>query len=488
MKVTTERTPDCNAIVTVEVDESQVAGAMKTAAQRISRVRPIPGFRPGKAPYERVERAVGKNLLRDEAIDELAQSVYKQVIEDEQIDVYDAGKLDVVQKEPLILKYTIPTRPVVTLGDYRSIHMQPQPVEVKDEEVDQIIERLRQEQATMTPVTRAVALGDLVTINVKGGIEGQEPFTRDGMQVRVQKEQGTFPWIEQLVGTNVNEPRTITYVYPEDTPNKEIAGKTATYDVTVTDVKEMQLATVDDEFAKSVSAFETLEQLKGRIRSNILAEKQAEENNRFADQVVDTEVDQSQIAFPASMIEDEIELELGRSKEIAQQIGLTWDKYLQLSGKDEQAFRETVRPRAEKRIKRLLTLMELAEAEKIQVDSKEIDVEIDRRAQEAAQAGGRADQTRRTLSSRESRRDIEFSLRMGKAIERLVAIAKGEPTSGKILTPEMVLEEERARAQAAASGNAPSGSSSGLITDPSQVNSENWPRGLDRPLIPGQDK
>lgn len=488
MKVTTERTPDCNAIVTVEVDETQVAGAMKTAAQRISRVRPIPGFRPGKAPYERVERAVGKDLLRDEAIDELAQSVYKQVIQDEKIDVYDAGKLDIVQKEPLILKYTIPTRPVVTLGDYRSIHMQPQPVEATDDEVNQIIERLRQDQATMAPVTRAVALGDLATINLKGGIEGQPPFEREGMQVRVQKEQGTFPWIEQLVGTNVNEPRAITYVYPDDTPNKEIAGKTATYDVTVTDVKEMQLAALDDEFAKSVSSFETLDQLKGRIRTNVLAEKQAEENNRFADQLVDAVVDQSQVAFPASMIEDETELELGRSKEIAQQIGLTWDKYLQLSGKDENGFRETARPRAEKRIKRLLTLMELAEAEKIEVNNKEVDVEIDHRAMEAAQSGGRADQTRRALSSRESRRDIEFSLRMGKAIERLVAIAKGEPTSGKILTPEMVLEEERARAQAAASGNVPSGSPSGLITDPSQISSENWPRGLDRPLIPGQDR
>ena len=103
MKVTTERTPNCEAVVTVEVDAEQLAGALKRAAQKISRIRPIPGFRPGKAPYDRVERAVGKDLLRDEAIDDLAQALYKQVLKDEKIDPYDAGKLDIAQKEPLIL-------------------------------------------------------------------------------------------------------------------------------------------------------------------------------------------------------------------------------------------------------------------------------------------------------------------------------------------------------------------------------------------------
>lgn len=484
MKVTTERTPDCNAIVTVEVDAEQLSRAMKTAAQRISRVRPVPGFRPGKAPYAIVERAVGKDWLLDEAIDTLAQSLYKQVLKDEKIDAYDAGKLDVPQKEPLILKFTIPTRPVVTLGDYHSIHLQPKEIAVSDEQVNQVIERFRMEQAQMVPVTRPVQMSDLVTIDVEGDIDGQAPLHSHGLQVRVEKENAPFPWLEQLVGANTTEPRTIPYTHLADDSNPNLAGKTATYTVTVTDIKEPHLPAVDDEFAKSISEYQTLDQFKRHIRSTLQAQKEADEENRFTDEVVDAVIEQSQIAHPASMVEDQIDQEIERSKDMAKQLGLTWEKYLQLSGKSEAAFREDLRPRAVKRLKRLLVLLELMQAEGVEVTSKEVDIEIDRRAEQAARSGGRADQTRRALSTASSRRDIEFSLKMGKTIERVVAMVKGNPTSGKIITPDMVREEQRARAQALQ----PTPTPGGLITDPAQVRAENWPRGLERPLIPGENR
>ncbi len=492
MKVTTEHTPDCNAIVTVEVDDERVQRGLQSAAQRISRIRPIPGFRPGKAPYQRVARVVGKELLLDEAIDGMAQEIYRQVIKDENIDVYDSGKLDVVQKEPVILKYTIPTRPVVTVGDYHSIHLKPKPVQVTDAEVDTVLERFRKEQAEMTPVTRPVQLGDLATINIKGGVEGLEPLDREGMQISIDKEKGAFPWLDQLVGANANEPRTVTYTYPDDRghlgdADENLKGKVATYTVTVTDLKEPHLPELNDEFAKSISAFETMDALRTRLRANLYTEKEHEEDDRFADQVIDSIVEQSQIAHPASMLDDEIDQDIARSKDMATQIGLTWDKYLQLSGGDEAAYRNNARPRAEMRLKRLLTLMQLAEDEKIQVSGKETDVEIDLRAQATARQGGNAAQARRTLSTKESRRDIEFSLKLRKTVERVVAMAKGEPTSGKIITPEMLREEMRAREQAQrkqAGVPAPGG----LITDPSQVTSANWPHGLDHPIVPGKEK
>ena len=486
MKVTTEQTPDCNAIVTVEVDAERVQSALKTAAQRISRIRPIPGFRPGKAPYAMVERVVGKELLLDEAIDGMAQEIYRQVIVDEKIDVYDSGKLDVVQKEPVILKYTIPTRPVVTLGDYHAIHLKPNAIEVTDAEVDEVVERFRKEQAEMTPVTRAVQVNDLATVNIKGGVEGLDPLDRDGMQITIDTEKGVFPWIDQLVGANLNEERTITYTYPDDAA-ESLKGKTATYAITVTDLKEPHLPELNDEFVKSISVLETVDQLKQRIRTNLYTEKEQEEDTRFSDQVLDSIVEISQIAYPASMMDDETDQDIARSKQLAAQLGLTWEKYLQLSGKDESAYRVDVRPRAEKRLKRLLTLMELSEEEKIQVTSKEIDVEIDQNAQSAAQQGGNAAQTRRALSSKESRHDIEFNLKLRKTVDRIVALAKGEPTSGKIITPDMLREEMRAIEQAkAASSGAPA--PGGLITDPSQVTSANWPRGLDHPIVPGEEK
>jgi trigger factor len=486
VKVTTERAANCEAIVTVEVDEEQVTGAMKRAAQKISRLRPIPGFRPGKAPYDRIERTVGKEMLRDEAIDDLAQSLYKQILKDENIEPYDAGKLDIAQKEPLILKFTVPTRPVVTLGDYRSIHLQPKPVEVTDDEVNKVIEQLRTGQATMTPVTRGVQLNDLVTIDIKGGIAGQTQMDRQGLELRVDPKESAFPWIEQLVGANANETRMVTYTY--STESSANAGKIATYTVTVTDIKEPQLPNLDDEFAKSVSSFETLEQLKGRIRANLKEQKQVEEDNRFEDEVIDAAIAQAQIAFPASMLDDETDIEVRRMKETAQRLGLTWEKFLQLGGKDEKVVREEVRPRAENRVKRLLTLMELAEAEKIEVTGKDVDVEIDRSAMTAESQGGRAAQTRRELSTPDARRNIEFSIKLGKTVERMVASAKGEPTTGKILTPEMVQRAEQRAREQAETEQATTTSPSGLITDPSQVRAQDWPRGLERPAIPGQDQ
>lgn len=488
MKVTTERTPDCNAVVTVEVDDEQLQRAMKAAAQRISRARPVPGFRPGKAPYAIVERTFGKDILRDEAIDELAQSLYRQVLKDENIDAYDAGKLDVPQKEPLVLKYTIPTRPVVKLGDYHSIHMRPEPVSVSDEEVTEVLDRFQMDQAQMVPVTRPVQMGDLSTIDVKGGIEGQEPLESKGLQVRVEMDKPVFPWVEQLIGTNPNETKTITYTYPADDSNTNVAGKTATYEVTVIDIKEPHVPALDDELAKSISQFETLDQLKGHIRSTLMAQKQGEEDSRFADRVIDAAVDQSEISYPAIMLEDEINQELERSKELAGRLGMTWEKYLELSGKDVQGYRVDIKPRAERRLKRLLALLQVLEEEKFEVSGKEVDVEIDRRAQEAARSGGRADQTRRELSTAASRRDIEYNLKLNKTINRLVDMAKGEPTSGKIVTPDMVREEQRQRElqeqQAQQSASAPGA----LITDPSKVRPEDWPRGIERPLIPGQEK
>ncbi len=487
MKVTTEQRPDCTAFVAVEVDDEQLRRAMVSAAQRVSRVRPIAGFRPGKAPYDLVERAVGKELLLDEAIDQLAQTLYKQVLRDEKIEPYDAGQLNVKQREPLVLEFTIPTRPIVNLGDYRAIHLKPNQVSVGDDEIAQVIERLRKEHAELTPVTRPTQLGDVVTMDLKGGFEGEEAVEQKDLQIPLEKDSKVFQWLDQVVGVNVNETREVKYTYPDDDARESRRGKTATYAVTITDIKEPQLPTVDDDFAKSVSEFETLDQLKNQIRQGLFAQKEMDEQDRFANEVVDTIVDKSQIAYPASMLEDEINLEVERSRGFAAQLGLTLEKYLQLVGKSETQFREEAKPVAEKKVRRLLVLLELVRAENISVTRQQVDEEISHQVMHAVQSGKREKEARRALSTPAARKDIEWSLKVRQVVERVVATAKGEPTSGKIVTPEMVRQEEqqRAREVAQAASAKPSGD---LITDPSKIRSQDWPSGLQRPLVPGKDK
>jgi len=164
------------------------------------------------------------------------------------------------------------------------------------------------------------------------------------------------------------------------------------------------------------------------------------------------------------VLDDETDLEVQRSKGLAQQLGLTWDKYLQLAGKKEDAVREEAKPRAEVRIKRLLTLMQVAEAEQIEATRKDVDVEIDMRAMLAEQNGGNAAQTRRALATADARRDIEFQIKLSKTVAFLAALLKGEPTSGKILTPDMAREEDRrAREQAAAQQQPPGAPASGVL-------------------------
>jgi len=447
-------------------------GALKRAAQNISRIRPIPGFRPGKAPYEMVERTFGKELLVEEAVEDLSKSLYRRVLKESDINPIDAGNLEVVQKEPPIFKYTIPVTPSVKLGDYTSIRMQPEEVTVSDEEVNQVLDRFQRMQATVTPVSRAVQNGDVITVDISGGVPGQEPVEERDLRVTVGDEkQARLPFDTQLIGMNAGETREIDYTYPEDYEDEEFQGKTAHYTVTVTDIKETQLPELTDEFAQAVSEFKTLDQFKGNIREIIRRQKQNDSEVKFANDVLQAITDQAEIAYPPSMLEHELEHDLEHFKNDIKRLGLEWQNYLRLSGKTESQIKQDLRPNAEKRLKQLLVLSELIKAEHIEVTREQVNQDIERRVQQSVEQGGNAAVARRAYNQRDARENIEFNLRVNLVMNKIVAMAKGEPTSGKILTPDMVRDQA-------------SPIPMGLITDPRQVREEEWPRGLE---IPGRE-
>src|SRR5581483_8237100 len=459
MNITKEFTPDRQDIVTVEVDEEQMQNALKRAAQNVSRVRPIPGFRPGKAPYEMVERAFGKELLVEEAVEDLSRSMYGQVLRDTEINPVDAGRLEIVQKEPPVFKYTIPVAPVVKLGDYKSIHMQPEPVEVTDAEVEEILSRFQNTQATLSPVARAVQKGDVITVDVRGGVTDMEPVEETNLRVTVgDDKQVRLPFDAELIGMNAGETKEFDYTYADDYEDESVRGKTAHYTVTVHDIKETQLPELTDEFAQAVSQFKTLEQFKGNIRDILLRQKERDREVKFANDVLQAVTDQAEIAYPPVMLEHELEHRLEHLKEDVKRLGLTWENYLRFSGKTEEQIKEELRPQAEKSLKQMLVLGELMHVENITVSREELNADIERRVQESVQAGAQANVARRAYNQKDARENIEFELRVNKIMNKLVAIAKGEPTSGLILTPDMVQGE----------GAIPSG----LITDPDQVRRE----------------
>jgi trigger factor len=460
MKISTEITPDRQAIVTVEVDEDQMQGALKRAAVSASRARPVPGFRPGKAPYEMVERLFGRELLVEEAVDDLARKMYGEVLDQNELRPIDVGQLEIVQKEPPIFKYTIPVQPEVKLGDYKAVRMTPPEVEVTDAEVDEVIERFQLTQATVVPVSRAVQKGDTVTLDVAGGVPDGEQMDEKGLRVTVADDKGIrLPFDEQLIGMNAGETREIEHAYPDDFEDETVRGKTARYTVTVHDIKETQLPQADDEFVQAVSEFKTLDQFRGNIREILRRQKERDTEVRFANDVLQAVTEQSEVAYPPVMLEKEVEQDLENLKQDVKRLGLTWDNYLRLSSKTEEQVRADIQPGAEKRLKQLLVLSELIRAEDIKISREELNQEIDRRIKAAVEDGANANVARRSYNARDARENIEFNMRVSRVISMLVAQAKGEATSGRILTPEMLRGEE-------------SPIPSGLITDPQQVRQE----------------
>lgn len=467
MNITKEITPDRLAIVTVEVDNDQMQDAMKRAAQTISRVRPMPGFRPGKAPYEMVERTFGKEVLVEEAVEDLSKTVYRQVLKDNDLNPIDVGSLEVVQKDPPIFKYTIPVAPEIKLGDYKAIRMNPETIEVTEQEVADVLNRFQLTQATMTPVERAVQQGDVITVDVEGGIADEEPVQEKDLRITMGDRSAAYlPFDENLLGMNSGETREFDYTYADDYADENARGKTAHYKVTVQDIKEQQLPELTDDFAKAVSQFSTLEQFKGNIYDIVKRTKERDNDVKFANDVLQSIVEQSEIAYPPQMLEHELEHDLEHFKENIQQMGLSWDNYVRLSGKTEQEIKEGLRPNAEKRLKQLLVLGELINAEHVTVTNEQVKADIEQRVQEAVQNGVNPQAARRAYGTNDARDNISFNLRVNQVMNRIVALAKGETVpSGLILTPDMVR------------GETPT--PSGLITDPRQVRQQDWPKGIE---------
>lgn len=459
MNITKEFTPDRQAIVTVEVDETQMQGALKRAAQNISRVRPVPGFRPGKAPYEMVERAFGKDVLVEEAVEDLSRSVYRDVLRDAEINPIDAGQLEVVQKDPPIFKYTIPVVPEIKLGAYQEIRMTPDPVEVTDAEVDEVITRFQNTQAMLVPVTRTAQEGDVITVDVSGGVADVEPAEEKDLRVTIGDDrQARLPFDSEIIGMSVGETKEFDYTYAEDYEDEGVRGKTAHYQVSLTDIKEKQLPELTDEFAQAVSQFSTLEQFKGNIREILLRTKERDSEVKFANDVLQAVADQAEISYAPVMLDQELEHRLEHFKEDVGRLGLTWDNYIRFSGKTEDDIKQELRPQAEKNLRQTLVLGELIRVENVQVSREEVNVDIERRVREAVESGARENVARKAFNQKEARENISFNLRVNKIMSRLVAIAKGEPTSGLILTPDMV--------------QGANAIPSGLITDPDQVRRE----------------
>jgi trigger factor len=437
LKIETQELEERQIQITIEVPPEKVQAAMRSAARRIGRQMRIPGFRPGKAPYEIILRRVGEEEIFEEALESLGQEVYRQALDTSDIEPYGPGSLEeVVSRDPLVLCFTVPLSPKVDLGDYRALRVPYEPPEIGDEDVEKVMEELRQRQALIEPVERPAQLGDILLLDIEGDLldveEGEEGrlVRQEGVSYLLDEEEvWPFPGAAQeLVGLEAGQEKTVEITFPEDYPAEEVRGKRARFKFTCHEVKSRSVPEWSDDLAREVGDFDDLDTLRAKVRQDLTAEANRRAEEEYGEKVIEALVEGATMEYPPRMLEEEIGDILHDMERRLQSQGLSMEDYLKLENKTAEDLRKDVEPQARRRLERALVLGKLVEAEGIEVSAQEIDAEIDRLAESI---GIGVEQARGLFDTPGGRRRVELELLTRKAIARLVSIAKGEIQDGR---------------------------------------------------------
>jgi len=424
VKVTLERLPESRVQLQIEIDDERLEKSLDSAYKRLAQKNRFPGFRPGKAPRPIVERAVGREGLIREALDKLVPAAYNEAIETENVDAIGQPDLEIEQLEPVKFTATVPIRPTVALNDYHSIRVDPEPVEVTSEMVEEQVLLLRRRHATQVPVDRAIQWDDVIIADVKASEDGNQFLDDENAEFPLREGKVLFvPGLaEEFLGMNKGDEKTFDIAVPEDFQVEQLKGKTATFTLTIHEVKEEQLPEADDEFANLVNAdeFPDFASLRARIESDMKTSLENDAESKFRNSVIDKLVEGATLEYPRVLVEHEIDHLVREAMGNNQQ---QYQMYLQQLGRSEADFRETWREAADMRLRRSLVISELAEAEGLDVSAEEIEEELDTLV---APMGDDAARFRQMFATEEGVSTIRRNLLSRKTLERLAAIARGE--------------------------------------------------------------
>ena len=449
MNVTKDSVTTTEITLTIAMDTDDEEPFLNRSYRRVaSRVR-IPGFRPGKAPRSVIENHVGREALVHEALEFMIPESLDQVLKDEDIQAFMEPRLEVLGMEPVSYKAVVPLEPVVDLGEFQSIRLEREPVEVTDEQVSEVMESLRFEAAPWEPVERALVYGDLVSMNVKGIIEEEEVIDDQGIDFIPQEDNNLpFPGFStQLEGMLEGDSKLFTLSVPDDYPQENYAGKECQFNVEVLSVKEKNLPELDDEFAKGVrDGFESLEALTVHVRQRISDESEATETRRLETSSLEELKKLAKIEASELVYEREVDLMYDERARSLQNQKMSMELYLSYVGQTEEELREQMKPQAEERLNTMLMLRKLADIEEIEVGDEDVEEEI---TNLIASTGGNSDASMMQALNTENARDsIRSSLMNRKIMARLVEISQGEESASPVAieatdtSPESGPEEE----------------------------------------------
>jgi len=421
VKVSTENLGNCQAVLTIEAEASELDKSLDEAYHHLVNKISIPGFRKGKAPRAILVQHIGEKNLLEEAFEYLIPQLYKQAIESQEIEPIARSEIEIIQTEPLIFKAIVSLKPEVKLGDYNSIRLEPDPViKIAKKEVTAAMEEFRERQGAWVPVGRPVELGDLVTMDIEANVDGKPWLNHKGVLYEVDKDSSSpVPgFASHLQGTEKNKERTFSLTIPDDYPIKEMCGKEGAFKVTVTEIKEKQLPELDDELAQS-AGYDNLADMKKKVAADLRAKAEARNRLELRQKALDALVEISEVNYPPILEDEEI---TGLLRDEAQRLGFReLGDYLKRSGKTEEELKQELRPIAKKRLIQGLVLGKLAEEEKIEISSSEVDNKVDEITNDAEDK----EKVRQFLSLPQVRQSIEQSLLTQKTMDRLSQIAIG---------------------------------------------------------------
>ena len=417
--------------VKVEVPEERVQKEMRRKARVLARELHVPGFRPGKAPYNVIVSRVGEDALRAEAADGLLQAVFQEMLEEIAVEPYAQVKADNPQMNPLTFEFVVPLSPVTELGDYRSIRQAKEVVAVTDEAVADALEHLRTHHEVVEPVDRPVQAGDIATVGGTGSFvdangNAQPLFNEERTDLLMDEDvlfKGT-PFVAELLGHEAGDGVEIAFTFPEDYDDDTLAGRDASFQLTILDVKKRELPELDDDLAKQDGKYETLDELRDALRSEL--EKQAEQQarNDFLEQMLDEMLALATLNYPPAALEAELDELVEDLKTQVTRSGWEWDDYLRLQNESEEALREQMQENAATRLKRNLILTKFAVEEKLTLAEDAMAAAIEKQVSGFEQEGLR-DYMRNYFLNGPGRETLASQLLMDLIVDRLEAIGAG---------------------------------------------------------------
>ena len=422
MQITTRPAPKSTVVVEVEVPAERLTSAVGEATRALSRRTRVPGFRPGKAPRGVLEAVLGQGAVLDEAVDRLVQASYRDALIEKEILPLTNANVEIVQAvegKPLIFKATVPIRPDVKLGDYRTFTFNPSIETIDDGRVDKVIEELRDQNATLSPVEDRVARkGDYAVIKYEGTRDGA-PFeggSAERMPLIIGEDRLIPGFEDELVGLKVGEAKDFDITFPADYGDEALAGQKAHFEVELRELREKILPDADDDFARSMGDFADLATLRTEVRKRLERNALDKARHEFSDRIIEYAVANSTIELPDVLVEQEVEVMHDEFRGALARQGISDEAYSKVSGKSHEELHADFRPDAEKRVRVLLVLSKIAEVEGLEISDADVAAEVARARERYA-----GDQKLiRYFESERGRNYIRSTLRRSRVVERLV--------------------------------------------------------------------